>query len=539
METVYSRIYLFEEKFYKHIDYKILKYSFLSTFIFSLLANGFAYFNLIPQHDSINHTFEFAGTWEISLGRFLLPLYGEIQGFTIIPWIIGVLSIIFISITVYSVCIILNFNSKWQIIVVASVLSANVSITEQISTFTWLSAVYMLAVAMACMALLILLNNTSVKFCILSAVLFTFSLGLYQAEIIFVICLICVTAINDFLDNVEFKSLFRKYIRIIAVLFCSLILYYVLYKIMLNVYEIASRNSYNSLSRLKDITLSSIISSVKACYISFFKFFFGKECVIGACSQICNIILLIISLGFVIRHIIKNKLHIYNVIFVFAVLVIFPCITCSIDIILLNDNLSFYILYSLFTVYLLFLSIINKCSYTIDKKHIAELTKRLIILCFSVILFQNVIFSNQFYSYQKIMYDRTVSIMTRILDDVESDPEYEIGETEVIIIGSLNNNKYIKKVLKINDNLPSTLQKNMNLREFGNNFMLSGGKYLSVTYSMTFDSFAYLLGSEINYTSGSDLNKQYAKLEKIINMPIYPKEGYCQIIDGRMVIKLS
>ena len=56
------------------------------TLLFSLLANAFVYFNVSPQHDSVNHMFEFAGTWELSLGRFLLPLYGNLQGQITTPW---------------------------------------------------------------------------------------------------------------------------------------------------------------------------------------------------------------------------------------------------------------------------------------------------------------------------------------------------------------------------------------------------------------------------------------------------------------------
>ena len=44
-----------------------VKICFLATAAFSLVANAFAYFNLTPHHDSINHIFHFAGTWEISL----------------------------------------------------------------------------------------------------------------------------------------------------------------------------------------------------------------------------------------------------------------------------------------------------------------------------------------------------------------------------------------------------------------------------------------------------------------------------------------
>lgn len=51
---------------------------FASAILFSFLANAFTFLNWNPRHDAINHTFFFAGQWEVSLGRFLQPYYGKI-----------------------------------------------------------------------------------------------------------------------------------------------------------------------------------------------------------------------------------------------------------------------------------------------------------------------------------------------------------------------------------------------------------------------------------------------------------------------------
>ncbi|MBQ1719765.1 MAG: hypothetical protein II027_03860, partial [Bacteroidales bacterium] len=77
-----------------------LKICFIATAVFSLVANAFAYFNLTPHHDSILRVLRFAGNLEISTGRFLLPVWGKMIGDIAIPWFTGLLSILFLSLTV-------------------------------------------------------------------------------------------------------------------------------------------------------------------------------------------------------------------------------------------------------------------------------------------------------------------------------------------------------------------------------------------------------------------------------------------------------
>ena len=111
------------------------KIAIVSTAIFSMIANAFAYFNLMPHHDAINHALYFAGNWELSLGRFLLIPYGKIFGNIYMPWLNGWLSIVFLTVSVCLICEIYNMNKKWQIVLTAGFLTTNPELfTEQFLT---------------------------------------------------------------------------------------------------------------------------------------------------------------------------------------------------------------------------------------------------------------------------------------------------------------------------------------------------------------------------------------------------------------------
>lgn len=136
-----------------------LMYAALGTLIFSMVANGFAYLNFYPQHDSLNHTLYFANDWEIRLGRFLLPLYGKIRGEITVPWLIGLLSIIYITVTVYLICDMLDIINKWQIFLIAGFLSTNIVITQMCSVFMYVNDSYMLALLFATLGVWIAKNS--------------------------------------------------------------------------------------------------------------------------------------------------------------------------------------------------------------------------------------------------------------------------------------------------------------------------------------------------------------------------------------------
>ena len=57
-----------------------LLYAMLGAVLFSLAAHAYAYFSFAPLHDAVNYIDYHSGAWEISLGRYLEPLYGMIRG---------------------------------------------------------------------------------------------------------------------------------------------------------------------------------------------------------------------------------------------------------------------------------------------------------------------------------------------------------------------------------------------------------------------------------------------------------------------------
>lgn len=74
----------------------------LFTFIIGLIAHGYAFFNGLFSHDSLKvYPDKNEIIWHISLGRFLQEPYRICRGELAAPWLIGLMSLLWISVTAY------------------------------------------------------------------------------------------------------------------------------------------------------------------------------------------------------------------------------------------------------------------------------------------------------------------------------------------------------------------------------------------------------------------------------------------------------
>lgn len=501
-----------------------LKYSFLGAFAFSMAANAFAYFNFYPQHDALNHTFYSSGAYEVSLGRFLLPLYDNLfkDGGITTPLIAGILSTIFIAVFAFLIAYIFNINHPVLIFLSAGFLSANATITELVDVFIFVEDPYILSLLFACLGVYFLVKQPDALSCLLGALCFFGSIGLYQAYCTVILLLFIFIVCKDAVFDHKFlKNNFKKYMLYSLSLLIGVVLYFIFYKLFLLIYNTAPIDSYNSLSSLSKLSLETLVTNIKTGYMNYFKFYYGNNHVMGTASKYCNIILTVISIILLLKHIIRKKLPVLNCIVLVICILISPVISLLMGICMGKNTIYFLTAYGLFLIYPVFISIIQNLGGKLLYIKETKRTSLLFIAILSVILFQNVIYSNGAHTYQKLAYDRALSNITRILDDIEETPQYVIHQTPVVLIGGIS-----YPYSNINDLTTQYSE-------------LSGFIKTSITYTQTFGSAARLLGNELVIETDSEILNRYQDLEVVQNMPIYPTSGYCQMIDGFMVIKLS
>ncbi len=498
-----------------------LKYAIGGTFAFSMAANAFAYFNFYPQHDALNYVFNFAGSWEVSLGRFLLPAIEKVRGGVAMPWLSGLMSMVFIALAVYVITDLLEIDRPVYILIVGGLLSANLTITDICGVYLYVAGSYMLAMLLACMGVWFLVKNPTMIGMIPSCLCLFLSYGIYQAFCSVALTLLVFLVIKDCVSQDRtMRQILPRWGLYILALVISVILYIIFYQLALKYYGMEAANSYNSLSGLAGLSLHQLLSNMKGGYIRFFAFFFGKNTSLGVLARYCNIFLTGLAFLLGLITLVKRRLHVIRYIIIAVVILLLPGIMLLTGIMIGETSISFLYAYALFLLYPAELAIIARQTTYLGQRDF-KLFRYIAVIATALLLIMNITYSNGAYTVQKVIYDRAMSSMTRILDDIEEDSDYIGGETHVIVIGTFSGN---------GSSLSSIPSKYSALNAFHNS---------SITYTQTMESFASLLGDDFNRERDSEVINQYQNSEIVQEMPVYPKNGYCQMIDGYMVIKLS
>ena len=131
-------------KMYKKIP-KNFKLCFISTFIIGLVAHAYCYFVPIFGHDATAISHEASIIEGAAGARWFQSVMFKILGDCTLPWIIGLLSLFFYSITAWAVCEILQIERTVSIIAISGIL---VTSPNAIICNYYISGAYALAFAL-------------------------------------------------------------------------------------------------------------------------------------------------------------------------------------------------------------------------------------------------------------------------------------------------------------------------------------------------------------------------------------------------------
>lgn len=113
-----------------------------------LLAHGFAFTNLFPNHDSTVLVFDAQWTMYV-LGRWAQNLYFPlVRGKIAAPWLIGAFSIVYLALTGYIIAKLLHLR-RWSAALLTGLLGTCASVTAQLATYTYETDAYLLAMLLA------------------------------------------------------------------------------------------------------------------------------------------------------------------------------------------------------------------------------------------------------------------------------------------------------------------------------------------------------------------------------------------------------
>ena len=135
-----------------------------------------------------------------------------------------------------------------------------------------------------------------------------------------------------------------------------------------------------------------------------------------------------------------------------------------------------------------------------------------------IIVWNNIVYSNQVYLKKELITEATISLMNRIVDDVEDYENYEPGVTKVALYGSFEDSDYVTDIDGFED------------------IAIYGMGKTAVTYQgVDYAMISYIINANISLdriTNEEDI--------AIVNeMPSYPSHGSIGYVGDILVVKIS
>lgn len=508
-----------DDSFIKNIKYiffkekstnEVIQMAFISTLVFFFLGNGYAYTNSFPIHDAILFETNTSYGWQISLGRFLLPIYMMIRGVVPIQSVILVLSSLFLSVNVCIVIFLLGIRTGIEIILVCAFLSINVFTLEISAVHQYFSDVFLLSLLLASLGVYCLLK-TSVKKLLISFICFFVSFGIYPASFTYAFCLLILLFLRELIDGNSNKIGKRIIMSSVPLVFAG-VGYLVASKLVLNILHIVPSKVGWSMFSVGILSFNkTLIKSVITQYSGFIDLFF-KSAFFGNIVGVAAIILVIVSLFTFL----KGSKRIVSILMILF-LIFFPLCSRLVNV-MTRQGGAFRTMYAQFLflplmVWIFFVGIRN--DYVNKRKQKKILTILVTVLSFLLIC-SSIHYTNMGIYYQKVLYQRTDFHMSRVLNDVL---DFTKGSTDVPI-----------RIVGIFHLSPNTYGDYQNLK------IVEGmTEDTGITYEQVFNGYARMVGCNINWKSSGSMKDNLV----VKAMPCYPKKGYIAYIDDCLVIKLS
>ena len=282
----------------------------IATFLFGLIAHSYSYFNVFYSHDSLL-VYQNDIVWQISLGRFLHPVYFLFRGNFYTPSLVGLLSLVFIALSAYIVIKLLSIKKPLLIVLVCGVMTINATVTLLNATYMLDIDIFMLSLLFALTGVLFIRKYKRGFF--IAPLFFCLSLGLYQSYFQVAVFLLMILLVKDILDKNDTKTVLTFGAKSLSSLFAGLILYYIVLRIVLFATGIELGTGYNSISTVGQYdSLFSILYSLGATYYRVLAYFIKPIIYHPVLMGVVNVIIILLCAFFLISIVVVKKIRGWN-----------------------------------------------------------------------------------------------------------------------------------------------------------------------------------------------------------------------------------
>lgn len=502
---------------------KEYKTAFISTFFLALLIHLYKLANTLPNHDALYNYYSDQNV--LGSGRWALSFACGISSYYDLPWINGLLSCVFVALTV--VVVVAVFKMKNPILIgLTGALVAAAPATTETFFFTYTADGYMLAMFLSALAVWFsTLDEKRISRWILSGVCICVSCGIYQAYVSFALLLAVCYFIDLLLQGTHSRKDCLKWVlRQVVTYAAALAAYLVIWKLCMHFTGTAA-NAYQGISQVGRVgiglLINGLISSVKTVMLYFLQWdVVGNGFTLYSVLSIAFLVTMAAGLVLaVIRSGILKRM--------WAVILLVLCVIAVIPFACIWHFTSDSIGYR--AMMLQSLTLLFVLTAVLFERWAKPRWKNAVGILLAVVVFNNALMANISYFYMNLGYERTYAESVEIVTQIHA-LQREQDFDKIAVIGSRH-----KDVQWIFSD-PETGA----IAPAGRIYMLSSLLESSLLYDS--DHIIFFLkanyGLELEPVSG-EMKTQLAASPDVEAMGCWPQGDGIKVIGNTLVIKLS
>ncbi len=495
-----------------------IKICFMWTLIIGIIAHFYKITNWMPNWDSL--VFRYDSQNMLRLGRWFLPVVCAFSSFYELPFLNGVIAIVFHALGACFVCSMFKVKKAITAALIGGIVVCFPAVTS-IMMYGYVADGYSVAFMLSCLAaLLAVKKNTGLN--VISVVCIALAAGIYQAYITVTIMLCLLYLIREVIYKDEsFKEHISNTLRILICGVLGMICYYVVLKILL----VITRISLLDYQGMSDIGTSGGIDILTSLYVikqSFVKFFFYFSEGVNVFSVLNFACIILAVAGYGVKAI-DNKVYLkpWKIIFLALYVVLLPIGAAVLAVI--NPAVDYHNLMKMgYCVFYLFTCLIYENADKKNKRHRFG-AWAVLLACFGI-MGNQIVISNISYHKGQMAYEKSYGALIRIADRIEQTEGSE-NCSEIVVVGAMEESKaYSSNVF-------------LDITGITDGYILFGDDE-SVGQSVICSALNDYCAKDYTFISGQrkkDLIKKY-EVEK---MPLWPEKGCLKIEDNIIVIKFG
>ncbi len=509
------------EKVLKKLNADILpawKTCFFTSVIVGIIAHLYKITNWLPNWDSLVFRYDSQNMAEI--GRWFLPVVTSFSSFYDLPFLNGLIAVIFHALGAVCICNMLNIQKKITAGLLGAVIISFPTVTS-VMMYNYVADGYSIAFFLSCLAALYMTSEKP-KY-LFSAVLIALSAGIYQAYITVTIMLLLFHLIDETVfKNASFCTVLKKAIHMLFSGVLGVALYGIILKIVMTVFsvELLAYQGANATASFSNIDLYASLYVIKE---TFRKCFFDLSGGVNV-YIVLNGFVLIFTLLYYLKGIVKNKIYKKPanilMIILLSVMLIFGAGALS----FVNASVDYHSLMRMgYVVFYLFFLILYERGTEANKKHTAFKCWT-VLLTILVIIANQIVIANVSYHKAQIAYEKSYGVLVRIADRIEQTEGTDACD-KILVIGALS------------DSEAYSVNLTPDITGITDGYIIRKDDEV-VGQSVLTSALNDYCGKNFAFINGDQKNA-ILKREDIKTMKKWPAKGCVAVVDDIVVIKLG